>query len=183
MIINLFGQVRKQCAFHYAKFCKPPLQSGIAWFMIFQLQLVSEARILTLAYVCTYLVEIKQLSNWAVSVCIHCCFVLNWDPSCISQQFNNWAWYYFVTNELVILIDNTIVISNKSCFWWMMCNNHRFDNAHVSMISYSNHVHHLLKLHCTTVGKLIDWITCYIVKGQQHTLCYYTGFCFIGKHW
>ena len=33
-------------------------------------------------------------------------------------------------------------------------NNHRFDNAHVSMISYCYHAHHLLKLHCTTEGEI-----------------------------
>ena len=56
-IINLFGWVifpsnanREQCAFRYAKFCKPPIQSGgITILMIFQLYLVSEAYILTLA--------------------------------------------------------------------------------------------------------------------------------------
>ena len=56
-IINLFGRViflsnanREQCAFWYARFCKPPIQSGgIAILMIFQLYLVSEAHKLTLA--------------------------------------------------------------------------------------------------------------------------------------
>ena len=56
-IVNLFGRVifpsianREQCAFWYAKFCKPPIQSGgIAILMIYQLYLVSEAHVLTLA--------------------------------------------------------------------------------------------------------------------------------------
>ena len=67
-----------------------------------------------------------MIGNWAVSVYIHCCFVLNCVPSCISQQFtsNNWftrkfnvnincTQYFFVTNELAGPIEITIMISDE----------------------------------------------------------------------
>ena len=65
--------------------------------------------------------EIEQLGR---SVYIVYCFVMNWDHSCKSKRFTpqsdskfnvniNCAYYFFVTNELVGLIENTIMISHK----------------------------------------------------------------------
>lgn len=76
-------------------------------FMIFQIYLVSEARILTLAYASmyTYRAEIKQLSNWVVS---HCCFALNWEPSCISDSHQK-----LIQNQLCMLLFCNKLIGNS----------------------------------------------------------------------
>ena len=57
-------------------------------------------------------------------------------------------------------------------------------HTHTSMISYCYHAHHLLKMYCTTEGKidrlLITWC---IVKGQHHASCYYTVQSIIAMCW